>query len=115
MKTNTERVKEFLDRFSIDEAVFNKKAELGNAAVSNNIKNKGKFSDKSLEKILRNYPEIRKEWLYWGAGEMLYSDEIKMPDKISQADYDKVVEENKQLKADLLRLSLRLNEILDKK
>jgi hypothetical protein len=115
MKTNAERIKEFLDRLDIDESIFNKKAGLGNGAVANNLKNNGKFSDKSLEKILTAYPDIRKEWLYWGAGEMLISDK-KNPDLgISQDDFNKVLEENKKLKAELLKLSLRLVELLDKK
>jgi hypothetical protein len=115
MKTNAERIKEFLDRFDIDESIFNKKAGLGNGAVANNLKNKGKFSDKSLERILTSYPDIRKEWLYFGTGDMLISD-TKKPDKvISQAEYDKAMEENKTLKDELLRLSQRLIELLDKR
>jgi hypothetical protein len=115
MKTNAERIKDFLDKYDIDEAIFNKKAGLGNGAVANNLKNKGKFSDKSLEKILFAYPDIRKEWLYWGTGEMLISD-IKKPDHlISQAEYDELLKENKKLKDELLSLSLRLIILLDKK
>lgn len=95
MKTNTERIKEFLEKYAIDEAVFNKKAELGNAAVSNNLKNKGSFSEKSLEKILRNYPDIRKEWLYWGKGKMLHSDqdEQKEEDSIKIAELKALIKE----------------------
>jgi hypothetical protein len=114
MKTNAERIKEFLDRFDIDESIFNKQAGLGNGAVANNLKNNGKFSDKSLEKILNAYPDIRKEWLYWGTGEMLVSDK-KNPDQgISQDDFNKVLEENKKLKEQIVSMSLKLMELLNK-
>lgn len=117
MKTNVERVVDFLERFGIDEAVFEKKAGLSNAAISNNIKNKGKFSDRSLEKILTNYPEIRKEWLIMGSGPMTVNDleEIKKPDMVSQAEYNKLIEENKKLKDEVLELSRRLLRFLSDK
>jgi hypothetical protein len=116
MKTNVERIKDFLDRFNIDPSVFEKNAEISNGIIANNLKNKGKFSDKTLEKILKSNPEIRKEWLVFGEGEMLYSDspEIKKPE-ITQAELDALIKENQELKAKLADLSLKVYEILNKK
>lgn len=67
--------------------------------------------------ISKKFQRLNPDWINKGIEpKELGGNETKKPDQlISQADFDKVVQENKELKDKLLQLSLRLNDALDKK
>lgn len=63
-----ERIKEFIKAQGLNNSAFEKRAGLGNGYIS---KVKGSPSPEKCEDILRAFPELSREWLFTGRGEML--------------------------------------------
>ena len=73
-----ERLKEFIKTQGLKNSTFEKRAGLGNGYIS---KVKGSPSPEKCEDILKAFPELSREWLLTGRGEMLNS-----PDSVSVVD-----------------------------
>ena len=73
-----ERLKEFIKTQGLKNSTFEKRAGLGNGYIS---KVKGSPSPEKCEDILKAFPELSREWLLTGRGEMLNS-----PDSVSAVD-----------------------------
>jgi hypothetical protein len=73
-----ERLKEFIKTQGLKNSTFEKRAGLGNGYIS---KVKGSPSPEKCEDILKAFPELSREWLLTGRGEMLNS-----PDSVSSVD-----------------------------
>lgn len=63
-----ERIKEFIKAQGLNNSAFEKRAGLGNGYIS---KVKGSPSPEKCEDILKAFPELSREWLFTGRGEML--------------------------------------------
>ena len=63
-----ERLKEFIKTQGLNNSAFEKRAGLGNGYIS---KVKGSPSPEKCEDILKAFPELSREWLFTGRGEML--------------------------------------------
>lgn len=66
-----ERIKEFCETQKMAISFFERKCGLANGYV-NSIR--ASIGMKSLEKILRSFPEMSRDWLIYGEGDMLRSD-----------------------------------------
>lgn len=66
--TVKERVLKFIEAKELNAALFERKCDLSNGYVNNIRQSIGRIS---LEKILRTFPELSREWLLFGDGEML--------------------------------------------
>lgn len=60
-----------IERFGIKTSALEKKLGFSNGAIRDVIARNGGIKSQTLEKILELYPEISKEWLYSGVGEMI--------------------------------------------
>lgn len=65
------RLSAFIEYKCLTNAAFEKKCGLSNGYIRNF---KGNLGVKKLEDILTSFPELNKEWLLFGKGEMLKSD-----------------------------------------
>lgn len=65
------RLSAFIEYKGLTNAAFEKKCGLSNGYIRNF---KGNLGVKKLEDILTSFPELNKEWLLFGKGEMLKSD-----------------------------------------
>ncbi len=63
-----ERIKEFIKAQGLNNSAFEKRAGLGNGYIS---KVKGSPSPEKCEEILKAFPELSRDWLFTGRGEML--------------------------------------------
>ena len=73
------RLSAFIEYKGLTNASFEKKCGLSNGYIRNF---KGNLGVKKLEDILASFPELRKEWLLFGTGNMLKDDTAPdyMPD-----------------------------------
>ncbi len=84
-----ERLIKFIDSKNLSQSEFERLCDLGGSLVRNN---KGSISKKTLNKILRVFPDLNKEWLMEGKGVMIKSvskeyklhDEKIIPDKLEK-------------------------------
>ncbi len=69
------RIFEFIREKGLNKSRFEKEAGLSNGYI-NNVK--GKFSMKKLEQILNAFPDLNRDWLLYGEGDML-KDSVSNP------------------------------------
>ena len=69
-QTVKDRLKDFIKYLGIGQSKFEKKCNLSNGYINNS---KGNFGASKLEYILKLHPELNREWLLYGEGEMLKS------------------------------------------
>lgn len=79
MSAIQERIRKFIEFKGISARKFERDCDLGNAFVRNI---KDSISVTKLEKILQVFPEINKDWLITGEGEMLVPQEPLAPVKV---------------------------------
>jgi SOS-response transcriptional repressor LexA len=80
-----ERLLDFINYKQITNKLFELTAGLSNGYINNFD---GNFRTKTLEKVLTAYPELNRNWLLYGEGEMLLTDdEVITPEPI-EADGD---------------------------
>ena len=65
-----DRLKIYIKYLGIGQSKFEKQCNLSNGYINNS---KGNFGASKLEYILKSYPELNREWLLYGEGEMLKS------------------------------------------
>jgi len=70
MKSTKKRLLEFLTYLDIGQNAFEKKAGIANGYISHN---KGSIGSETISKISNAYPELNTEWLLFGIGDMLKS------------------------------------------
>lgn len=63
-----ERLKEYMNYKKINASQFEKQCGLSNGYINNS---KGKIGAKKLEDILKAFPDLNREWLVNGTGEMI--------------------------------------------
>jgi len=83
--TIIERIKEFIKAQGLNNSAFEKRAGLGNGYIS---KVKGSPSPEKCEDILKAFPELSRDWLFTGRGEMLKSAPAPEPEPEAQAPAD---------------------------
>lgn len=69
-QTVKDRLKIFIKYLGIGQAKFEKKCNLSNGYVNNS---KGNYGASKLDYILKVFPELNRDWLLYGEGEMLKS------------------------------------------
>lgn len=69
-QTVKDRLKIFIKYLGIGQAKFEKKCNLSNGYINNS---KGNYGASKLDYILRMFPELNRDWLLYGEGEMLKS------------------------------------------
>ena len=69
-QTVKDRLKDFIKYLGIGQSKFEKKCNLSNGYINNS---KGNFGASKLEYILKLHPELNREWLLYGEGDMLKS------------------------------------------
>lgn len=65
-----DRLKIFIKYLGIGQAKFEKKCNLSNGYINNS---KGNYGASKLDYILKVFPELNRDWLLYGEGEMLKS------------------------------------------
>ncbi len=87
METNIkERLIAFIKYTGLSQAKFEKRIGVSNGFINNMRKSIGV---EKLENILREFPDLNREWLLYGEGEMLRENGPKTADSasLSEADY----------------------------
>lgn len=74
-----DRLLEFIDYLGIPTSAFERRVGLSNAYIANF---KGNISAEKLEKILNEYPELNRDWLLYGNGEMILENGETIKDRI---------------------------------
>lgn len=74
-----QRIKEIISKKNLNISNFEKKIEVGNAAISSIIKRKSNPSGDILSKILKAFPDISAEWLFTGEGDMYKNSLVDNP------------------------------------
>lgn len=69
-QTVKDRLKIFIKYLGIGQAKFEKKCNLSNGYINNS---KGNYGASKLDYILKTFPELNRDWLLYGEGEMLKS------------------------------------------
>ena len=113
MKNTVSRIKEFIDFKGLSVRKFEQKMGFSNGSFASQFKNNRNIGSDKIENILRVYKEINPEWLLTGKGSMLKEDkDISILEKPNNIRYNRTHKSIKHSNNALLRIGLRLDEII---
>lgn len=81
MKTITQRLSEFFENQDIKVSPLEIELGFSNGMLSKAIKRNSSLKSETLEKIFSKFPDLSKNWLILGEGEMFLTEEEKENDK----------------------------------
>lgn len=100
-----DRLKIYIKYLGIGQSKFEKQCNLSNGYINNS---KGNFGASKLEYILKSYPELNREWLLYGEGEML-----KSPVQEARGDNNTQIAGNSNNVNTSAEMQIALNEIAE--
>lgn len=95
MKTNIERIKEFLQNKGLSIRKFEQSIGASNGAIGRAMSKKSDINSAWLSKIIETYPEINPEWLLSGVGNMLKNEYC-----LSHENENSILENNQNMNTD---------------
>jgi len=109
--TIKERILIFVDYKKISVSQFEKASNLSNGYISNMRKN---FSAEKLSYVLKAFPDLNRDWLIYGEGDMLISKQSNKVAPIKDDELEKMKEELAFLRGQIASLEKQNKELLEK-